>query len=341
MSNRPSVSIIIPVRNEIAFIRICLDSILVQDYPEIKEIIVSDGLSTDGTEKILLEYKNLDQRINLLSNPKKIQTAALNDCIKQAKSEIVVRIDAHAYYPKEYVSLCVKYLLETHAGNVGGSCITAKKEGYIPNIINLISESPFGIGAAKFRQHNYEGFIDSVWPGVFWRRIFDEVGLFKEELVRTEDIEFNQRLRIKGYKIYKTPKIKAYYYARDTMRGFLLQNFMNGFGIMQTLISTKKIIALRHFIPFIFVLSIFLLIFFSFLSNFAKIILFLDLSLYSAANIYFSVRSALKKGLKYFFLLPFVFAGLHFSYGIGSAWAVMKQGGTSKRIEHMPNALTT
>jgi GT2 family glycosyltransferase len=199
-----------------------------------------------------------------------------------------------------------------------------EQEAYIPSVINLVSESPFGIGAAKFRQFGYEGFVDSVWPGVFWRKIFDEVGLYREEFIRTEDIEFNRRLRDRGYKIYMTPKIKAFYYARDTLQGFLLQNFQNGYGVMQTLIFTNKITALRHFVPFVFVLSIIILLCLSFVSNFARILFLLELGFYMVANIYFSVKSSLKKGLKYFPILPLVFAVLHFSYGIGSVWAVLK-----------------
>ena len=45
----PRVSVVIPVRNEVAFIAATIDSILAQDYDDAIEIIVADGMSDDGT----------------------------------------------------------------------------------------------------------------------------------------------------------------------------------------------------------------------------------------------------------------------------------------------------
>lgn len=53
--NYPIVSIIIPCRNEQAFIGGCLDSILENDFPkEQLEILVVDGMSEDGTGNSLM-----------------------------------------------------------------------------------------------------------------------------------------------------------------------------------------------------------------------------------------------------------------------------------------------
>ena len=40
--------------------------------------------------------------------------------IKESKGEIIIRMDAHAGYEKDYISKCVKYLIESGADNVGG-----------------------------------------------------------------------------------------------------------------------------------------------------------------------------------------------------------------------------
>jgi len=325
LNSYPTVSIIMPIRNEKNYVEQCIDSILKQDYSNTIEILISDGSSNDGTFEILQQYQSKDARIQLLLNPKKIQTAALNDCIKASKGEVIARIDAHAYYSKDYVSKCVKYLLETGSANVGGPCRHTRKERYIPSLINLIIECPFGLGGAKFRHVNYEGFVDSVWPGVFWRKIFGEVGLFKEEFVRTEDMEFNRRLRDRGYKIFLTPEIKAYYSARNTLREFFYQNFNNGYGVMQTLMVARKITAIRHFIPFIFVFSLIVLGALSFFSSIARFLLVFELGFYFLVDLFFSIQISLKNGLKYILVLPVTFLSLHLSYGLGSIWAIFRK----------------
>ena len=54
MRDNPTVSVIIPCRNEEKFIGKCLDSIIEQDYPKDKtEILVVDGVSGDGIRKII------------------------------------------------------------------------------------------------------------------------------------------------------------------------------------------------------------------------------------------------------------------------------------------------
>jgi glycosyltransferase involved in cell wall biosynthesis len=299
-----------------------MESILKQDYSNIIEILISDGSSNDGTFAILQEYRLKDARIQLLLNAKKIQTAALNDCIRASKGEVIARIDAHAYYSKDYVSKCVKYLLETGSANVGGPCRYIRKEGYIPSLINLVIECPFGLGGAKFRQVNHEGFVDSVWPGVFWREIFGEVGLFKEEFVRTEDMEFNRRLRDRGYKIFLTPQIKAYYSARNTLRELFYQNFNNGYGVVQTLMVARKITAIRHFVPVIFVFFLIVLGVLSFFSSIARLLLVFELGFYFLADFFFSIQISLRNSLKYLLVLPVTFLFLHLSYGIGSLAAI-------------------
>ena len=59
LGNRhPSVSIIIPARNEEGHIRKCLESLLEQNYLNIEIIAINDS-SSDRTREIILEYSNL------------------------------------------------------------------------------------------------------------------------------------------------------------------------------------------------------------------------------------------------------------------------------------------
>ena len=123
------VSVIIPCRNEEKFIGKCLDSVLAQNYSKDKlEILIIDGMSEDGTKEIISEYIKKYPLVRLLENHKKFTPFGLNIGIKKAKGRVIVRMDAHATYEKDYISKCVEYLEKHEADNVGGIIKTIPKE---------------------------------------------------------------------------------------------------------------------------------------------------------------------------------------------------------------------
>ena len=303
------VSVIIPCRNEENFIRKCLDSILEQDYPkENLEVLVIDGQSQDNTRKIVLDYSKNNHFIQLISNPKKITPTALNLGIKQAIGQIIIRMDVHAEYEKEYISKCVEYLKEYKADNVGGVMKTLPaKETNIAKAISFCLSNIFGV-ASYFRiGAKKPKFVDTVFGGCYKREVFDKIGLFNENLLRTQDMEFNLRLRKAGGTILLAPDIVSYYYPSASFKDFFLHNFSDGVWAVYPLKFVKIPLRLRHYLSLIFVLT-----------------LPLSIWLYIPANLFFSFLISLKHGLKYFFIMPFVFINRHFGYGFGSLWGLIK-----------------
>ncbi len=55
MNEKPLVSVAIITYNQKEYLRECIESVLVQDYPNI-EIVVADDASTDGTQDMLRDY---------------------------------------------------------------------------------------------------------------------------------------------------------------------------------------------------------------------------------------------------------------------------------------------
>jgi len=103
------VSIIIPCRNEEKHIGKVLANVIAQDYPkDFQEVFVVDGESEDKTRDIIQDYTAKYKNINYLSNPEIVVPFALNKAIKMARGSIILRMDAHAVYPKNYVSELVK-----------------------------------------------------------------------------------------------------------------------------------------------------------------------------------------------------------------------------------------
>ena len=91
------VSVVIPIRNEENYIDLFIKSVLKQDFPkENLELIFVDGMSDDKTLDILKSYKRTYDFINIYANYNKTVQHALNIGIKNAKGDIIVRMDVHS-----------------------------------------------------------------------------------------------------------------------------------------------------------------------------------------------------------------------------------------------------
>ncbi len=305
-----NVSIILPIRNEEKYISRCLDSILSQDYPQDEfEILAIDGVSDDGTCKILNKYAQKHTSIKIINNPDKSVSKALNSGIKKANGEIIVRMDAHSIYASDYISKCVECLNKTAVDNVGGP-MRVKGENYISKAVALAHNSNFGLGGGKFHDPNYEGEVDTAYLGCWLKKVFDKYGYFDERLIRNQDIEFNSRIRKNGGKIFLTPEIKSYYYCRSNLKDLWIQNFRNGFWNIKTIKITPGSLSFRHFAPLFFVLGLLI-------SWIVKPIWFVIAGSYFLCNLFFSLKLAIRNGFKYVFVMPIVFLTLHLSYGLG------------------------
>ena len=326
-NNSIDITILIPCRNEEKYIGQCLNSIIKQiSSGEKIEVLVIDGMSEDKTREIVKNIIKKHSFIKLLDNPLKIVPTALNIGIKIAKGKVLIRMDAHNIYENNYISKSVEYLNLYKVDNVGGVCYTIRGDDTIvAESIASVLTHPFGVGNSYFRIGIKEPkFVDTVPFGCYKKEVFEKIGLFDENLVRNQDIEFNLRLKKRGGKILLVPEIRSYYFARSTLPALAKNNFLNGFWIIYSTRFAKMVFSIRHLIPFFFILSIcgslFLsLIFKPFLLLFVSI-----LTLYLMLNFFFSFKISLKKGFRHFFPLVLSFCTLHVSYGFGSFWGLAK-----------------
>ena len=325
-SNLPSVSIIIPCRNEGRFILRCLDSVISQDYPKEKiEVLVVDGMSEDETRKIVEGYVKQYSFIKLLENHKKIASVALNIGIRYSKSNFIIIMGAHTSYEKEYISKCIEYLNKYNADNVGGVLKTVPGDNtFVAQAIAITLSHSFGVGNSYFRINSKEPkLVDTVFGGCYKREVFEKIGLFNENLVRSQDMEFNIRLRKAGGKILLVPDIVSYYYPKPNLKDFFLHNFKDGIWAVYPLKFVKVPLKLRHYIPLIFVLGLLgtglLGIFFPI---FFWLFLFI-IGVYFLVSIYSSFKIMIgEKDFRYFFSMPIAFACRHIGYGLGSLWGI-------------------
>ncbi|HMU30824.1 MAG TPA: glycosyltransferase family 2 protein [Nitrospira sp.] len=348
----PIVSIIIPCRNERAFIAGCLESVLANDFPKDRlEILVVDGLSDDGTREILDGFSRDHAFLSVLDNPKRVTPAALNLGIKHTRGPIVMRMDAHARYDSHYISRCVDALGKYKVDNVGGIWKTLPRTETLAGwgVVKALSH-PFGVGNSHFRlpQGSEPKFVDTVPFFCVRRWVFQELGGFNESLVRGEDMEFslrlNQpgvfnerltrgqdmefslRLRKAGGRTLLIPDIVSYYYARSDIKSFWCHNWINGvWAILPFAYSNVIPVSLRHLVPLFFVGSLVsTLVLTAWQGTFGWMFAGI-LGAYLLANVVASLHVAWEaRQPQYAVLMPIIFAMLHVGYGLGSLWGVVR-----------------
>ncbi|MCI0439080.1 MAG: glycosyltransferase family 2 protein, partial [Chloroflexi bacterium] len=257
MSELPLVTVVMPVRNEEQHIAECLGSVIANDYPRDRlEVLVVDGMSTDGTKGIVKGYSQKYPYVRLVENPKRIIPAALNIGIKEARGEIVMRADVHATYAADYIRRCVEMLQATDAANVGG-VLSPEGETYMSRAIGLAVTTPFGIGNAYYRYAKREMWVDTVFPGAWRKSTLEAVGGFNEDWAANEDYELNYRIRKHtGKGILLSPSIRCYYHVRSTLKGLARQYFRYGFWKVRTLRAHPESLRWRQLAPPAFVVAL-------------------------------------------------------------------------------------
>ncbi len=324
----PSVSVILPCRNEEKFIAGCLDSIISSDYPKGSlEVLVIDGMSEDGSKKILVDYAEKYKFIRVLENSKKITPCAFNIGIKNACGDIIIIMGMHAVYSRDYISKCVRYLHDYGADNVGGVMVTVPRDNTLKGeaVAQALSHK-FGVGNSIFRAGAREPlFVDTVFGGCYKKEVFKRIGLFNERLAKHQDMEFNCRLRASGGKILLAPDISCKYYARSDIKSFLKHNWSNGLSVFSSLKESRvRPVSVRHMIPLVFVVSLIASTAFSVFSPVFIWILSAIAGSYLLTALYFSIKISMKKrNFKFLFIMPPVFAMLHISHGLGALYGVL------------------
>lgn len=260
------VSILCPTLNEEKYIHKCIDSILAQDYPAEKwELLLIDGGSTDKTCEIIDAYAKHYKNIRRHANPKQVAPSAINIGIPLSQGEFIVRIDAHADYPTNYVSTLINAIKTLpDAQNVGGCWKTLPANDTLrAKAIAIACSHPLGVGNADYRINGSDEVrvVDTVPFGCWRKAWFDKIGLLDETLARAEDDEFNARTQLNGGKIYLIPTIQINYYARDAISK--MGRMFYQYGLYKPLVSRKlgKPATLRQFAPPLFILFVLCLTF--------------------------------------------------------------------------------
>ncbi len=240
----PLVSVVVPARNEERSIRGCLESILDQDYSNF-EVLVVDGDSDDATAEIVLHMAEEDDRITLIPNPDRVIPKALNLALDRARGVYLVRVDAHATIPPEYVGVAVSLLSTGRWGGVGG-----RKDGVgrtpAGRAIALAMASPFGVGGSKYHYGEKAEVVDHVPFGAYVTEKARQLGGWDERLSVNQDFEFDYRMRQAGDDLLFDPRLSIDWECRQTVPDLWRQYERYGGGKAKVLTLHPSSASLRH-----------------------------------------------------------------------------------------------
>ena len=318
----PSVSVIIPCRNEEKTIHLVLDAIHAQTYPrELQQVVIADGFSEDRTREQIESFKTShpDLVVMVVNNPKRIIPAGLNAAILASSGDLIVRMDAHSIPNPDYVALCVDALERNVAQNVGGVWdIQPGSNSWIARSIAAAAGNPLAVGDARYRFTDKAAYVDTVPYGSYKRELFNQIGLFDETLLANEDYELNTRIIQSGGKIWLDPKIRCVYFARSSLRTLSKQYYGYGYWKFQMLKRYPETLRWRQALPPAFILGLLLLLLAGIFWKPALILFAIALGLYLLVLLGVGIHMASKKSdILMIIGIPLAIITMHFSWGAG------------------------
>ncbi|MEW5807024.1 MAG: glycosyltransferase family 2 protein [Acidobacteriota bacterium] len=319
----PFISVIIPIYNEEKFIRRNMESLIDQDYPADRyEIIAVDGGSTDGSMEIVRELAG-SGRVMIFDNPGRIAASAINIGTKNAKGDIITRVDAHSYVDRDYLSSIAKVFEETGEKVVGGP-VRMVIDTSFRKAASYVLNSKLGVGSVPYRTLRKRAYVDSIQTGSFKREVLEKVGYFDETLPPGEDFELNTRIRKAGYRIILDPEIKFYYFPRNSFGSLSRQYFH--YGRVKPIVLSKhtEAVKVKYFVPALFTVSFLLsvlLLIEKIWSGYSPGWLFFNLwllnALYLLMIVVFTLSSIPLLGLRPAAIVFLITPLIHLSYGMG------------------------
>jgi succinoglycan biosynthesis protein ExoA len=268
----------------------------------------------------------------LVDNPRLITPCAMNAGISAARGKYIAIMGGHTEYARDYIAQCVQ-ILETHPEICcsGGTIISEGKSTFGRAVAFAMSH-PVGIGNAKHRYPEYEGYAEGACFPVFRREILDQVGLYDENLVRNQDDDLNYRIAKIGGKIFISRRARARYFVRESPRRLFNQYLQYGFWRVAVLRKHRLPASFRQLVPVTFFLTMFLMLVLGMLMPGKGRVLGAILPVaYTGGLLLTAINVAFKKGWRVGMAFPIAVFILHFAYAAGFVWGIAANNSTNRR----------
>jgi GT2 family glycosyltransferase len=249
----PSVSVIVPVRNEARSIEHTLRLLLTQDFPPDQyEVIVADGASTDATVPIVRRLQGEFPNLKLVYNPGRLSSSGRNTAVRHSTKDVAVVVDGHCHVPdRNYLKNLARAFETSGADSLGR-----------PQPLDIPHPTPFQRAVSTARSsrlgHNPDSDIYSDTPKfvapqstaiAYSREVFHRIGLFDEAFDACEDVEFNERVHAAGLTCYFTPSVKIVYEPRSSFGALFYQLSRYGLGRAKLACKHPRSLSLPALVP--------------------------------------------------------------------------------------------
>lgn len=278
MENEPIISIIMPTYNRAALLHTAIDSVIKQTYSN-WELLIIDDYSTDNTISVIKNYSKMDKRIKYISNKGiKGVSAARNTGILNSTGAYIAFLDSDDEWLEDHLNDSIKCLIKNNelvcfalwtVKDMNGNCIKSINYDIETNPLkNAIKETNATIknDSIVFTAPSFFKYITinplycyHINTMVFKKDIIKNTGLFNENLLASEDIDFILRvlhnynfcLILKQHYIYKQGNDNIYNFMNrkninlsDLVNNENLVNKLNLCGIYKckAIINKKNLI---------------------------------------------------------------------------------------------------
>jgi succinoglycan biosynthesis protein ExoA len=249
-AERVDASVLIPVLNEERYISKTVAAMQAQRFDGNVEFLFMDGRSEDRTKAILEELAREDPRIRVFDNPGRSSTAGLNVGLRNARGDYIVRMDAHTFYPEDYIARGVERLRRGDVVWVAGPQVPYG-DGRWSRRVALALGTWFGTGGSARWGGDGAGPSEreldtGVFAGLWRRATVEEHGGWDEGWPINQDSELAARVLRAGGRIVSIPELAARYVPRDSLRGLTRQYWRYGNYRAKTAARHPESLGARH-----------------------------------------------------------------------------------------------
>jgi glycosyltransferase involved in cell wall biosynthesis len=327
----PSVSVIVPVRNEARSIERTLRLLLTQNFPRDQyEVIVADGFSTDATVAIVRQLQDEFDNLKLVYNPSRFASAGRNTAIRHSTKDVVVIVDGHCHVPdRDYL----KHVSAAFDAS-GADCLGRPQPLNVPEpslfqrAVAVARSSRLGHNPGSDIFSDQPKFVEPQSTAVAYRRtVLHRIGLFDEAFDACEDVEFNERVHAAGLTCYFAPSAKIVYEPRSNFRALFYQLSRYGLGRARLAFKHLNSLTLPALVPPLFAVWALFGGLFGLGVPELGLTWAASLCLYAAVLLAAGVVLGRGQSLGVALRIPVVFVAVHF----GFAWGFWKEVGRQAR----------
>jgi glycosyltransferase involved in cell wall biosynthesis len=322
----PSVTVIMPVRNEQAHLAGAVESVLSQNYQGNLEITLAIGPSIDQTDKVAKELAAKHPNIKLIENSKGLTTSGLNLAIALSSSDVIIRVDAHSELADGYIARGVEILAESRSVLVGG-VMSAVGKTALQKAVAFGYGSRFGLGGGSYHVGGKAGEAESAYLGIFDAKALKVVGGYDERIIRGEDWDLAQRLKASGGKVWFSPELVVKYWPRSNIKALAWQFYSTGIWRGDLTRRAPGKASIRYFLPPLALLILMALVVLASLGIIGELELIIPVALYLLV-LAFAAATARQLGildrLAIFIALPVMHLSWASGFWIGLAFGARK-----------------